>query len=89
LDIPAALQAAYAYLKSGADTRPLMSALALATSKTQDNPHHHKIVATALEEYTLSTAPQKDELLLMPAAYLAGARSMRDCYTLYTQYFPV
>jgi hypothetical protein len=71
-----------------ADARPLMETLALATSKTQDNPHHHKIVCAALEEYELSMSPQKDEFLLMASAYLSAARSMRDCYELYTKYFP-
>ncbi len=88
LDVPASLQYADAYLQSGAEARSLMGALALAASKTQDNPHHHKIVCTALEEYELSSSPQKDELLLMAAAYLSAARSMRDCYQLYTRYFP-
>jgi gluconate kinase len=68
------------------DRRPLIEALAMATSKTQDNPHHHKIVCTALEEYEQSTTPQKGEFLLMAAAYLAAARSMRDCYELYGKY---
>ncbi len=88
LDVQAALQAADAYVRSGAEAGQLMSALALATSKTQDNPHHHKIVCTALEEYEQSTSPLKHELLLMASAYLGAARSMRDCYELYTSYFP-
>jgi hypothetical protein len=89
LDVPTSLQYADAYLQSGADARSLMSALAVAAAKTQDNPHHHKIVCTALEEYELSSSAQKNELLLMAAAYLAAARSMRDCYQLYARYFPV
>lgn len=89
LDIPSSLTYANAYLQSGAEARPLMSALAMAASKTQDNPHHHKIISTALEEYDLSTSPQKSELLLMGAAYLSGARTLYDCYELYGKYFPV
>jgi hypothetical protein len=88
LDVPTSLQYANAYLHTGVDTKPLMEALALATSKTQDNPHYHKIVCTALEEYELSTSPQKGEFLLMASAYISDARSMRDCYELYTKYFP-
>jgi hypothetical protein len=88
LDVPSALQSAHAYLQSGADVRTLLGALALASAKTQDNPHHHQLVNTALDEYMQSTLVQKDEFVLMAAAYLAGARSVRDCYQLYTQYFP-
>lgn len=61
----------------------------MATSKTQDNPHHHKIISSALEEYELSTSPRKGELLLMGAAYLSGARTLHECYELYGKYFPV
>jgi hypothetical protein len=88
LDVPSALQSAQAYMQSGANVRLLMGALALASAKTQDNPHHHQIVNTALEEYEHNSLPQKDEFLLMAAAYLAGARSVRDCYQLYQEYFP-
>jgi hypothetical protein len=65
-----------------------METLALAISKTQGNPRHHQIVSTALKQYELSTSPHKGALLLMASAYLSAARSIRDCYELYTQDFP-
>jgi hypothetical protein len=88
LDVAASLQYATAYLHFVAEARPLMQVLALATSKTQDNPHHHRIVCTAMKEYTLSTSPRKGELLLMASACLSAARSLRECCELYTKYFP-
>jgi hypothetical protein len=88
LDVHSSLQSAQAYLQSGGEARALLGTLALAAAKTQDNPHHHQLVNTALEEYTHSTLRQKDEFLLMAAAYLGGARSVRDCYELYRRYFP-
>jgi hypothetical protein len=88
LDVATSLQYAEAYLHPGAEARPLMQLPALATSKTQDNPHHHKIVCTAMKEYTLSTFPQKGELRLMASTCLSAARSLHECCELYTIYFP-
>jgi hypothetical protein len=88
LDVATSLRYAEAYLHPGAEARPLMQVLALATSKTQDNPHHHKIVCAGMKECTLSISPQKGELLLMASTWLSAARSLRECCESYTKYFP-
>jgi hypothetical protein len=57
LDVATSLQYAEAYLHPGAGARPLMQVLAPATSKTQDNPHHHRIVCTAIRVYAEHLSP--------------------------------
>jgi len=83
LDFPRATAAAGAYLKSGADRKTYMAAVALAACRFQDDPHNQKICISTFEEYAHNSTHLRDRLLLATPRLLAGWLKMpgeRDCF---------
>ena len=82
-DIPRTTAIADAYLRSGADRRAYMSAVAVTACKFQDDPHNQKITHSTFEEYAHNGTHLRDRLLLATARLLAGWTKMpgeRECY---------
>lgn len=82
-DIAGSTAVANAYLRSGADVANYFSAVAVTSSKFQDDPHNQKITHSAIQEYENNSTHLKDRLLLAAARLLAGWPKMpgeRDCY---------
>ena len=68
-DVPRTTAVANAYLKSGADRRAYMTAVAVTACKFQDDPHNQKITHSTFEEYGANSTHLRDRLLLTsPAA---------------------
>ena len=82
-DFPRATMLANAYLNSGADRQPYLSAVAVTACKFQDDPHNQKITHSSYEEYGHNSTHLKDRLLLAAVRLLAGWPKMpgeRDCF---------
>jgi len=82
-DFPRATAVADAYLKSGSDRAPLMTTIAMAACRFQDDPHNQKITHSAFQEYENNTTHLKDRLLMAAVRQLAGWPKMpgeRDCH---------
>jgi hypothetical protein len=82
-DVPRTTAIASAYLRSGADRRAYMSAVAVTACKFQDDPHNQKITHSTFEEYGVNSTHRRDHLLLATVRLLAGWPKMpgeRDCY---------
>ncbi len=82
-DIAATTAVANAYLQSGAAVTDYFSAVAVTSSKFQDDPHNQKITHSAIQEYENNSTHLKDRLLLAAVRLLAGWPKMpgeRDCY---------
>jgi hypothetical protein len=82
-DVPRTTAIASAYLRSGADRRAYMSAVAVTACKFQDDPHNQKITHSTFEEYGANSTHLRDRLLLATVRLLAGWPKMpgeRDCY---------
>jgi hypothetical protein len=82
-DVPRTTAIANAYLKSGADRRAYMTAVAITACKFQDDPHNQKITHSTFEEYGANSTHLRDRLLLTSPRLLAGWPKMpgeRDCY---------
>ena len=72
-----------AYLRSGADRKDYMTAVAITACKFQDDPHNQKITHSTFEEYENNSTHMKDRLLMATVRQLAGWPKMpgeRDCY---------
>ena len=82
-DVARTAGVADAYLRSGADRKDYMSAVAVTACKFQDDPHNQKITHSTFEEYQNNTTHLKDRLLMATVRQLAGWPKMpggRDCY---------
>jgi hypothetical protein len=82
-DAPRTTAVAGAYLKSGADRRPYLEAVAVTACKFQDDPHNQKITHSSFEEHGHNSTHLRDRLLLASARLLAGWPKMpgeRECY---------
>jgi hypothetical protein len=90
LDPAASTAWTQAYLDSGADLGPLVQCLALACSKTGNDPHNQEIGQNFLESYGTSTSPLRHRLLLGAAHHTAGHRKYGnplDCYNRFADAF--
>ncbi len=79
------------YLDLNNSYEELISSLVWATSKntqTTSAIHDLKYCRASIEEYENSTIPQKNEILLALAKFLASSKKKRGCYNVYKEYFP-
>ena len=67
-----------AYLDSGADTAPLVRALALAASRLGNDPHNQEIAHCMIEDYLKNRQPDRGRLLLACAQHTASHRKYGD-----------
>jgi hypothetical protein len=67
-----------AYLKSGFDTQPLVSTIALGASKLGNDPHNQEITLVQLEDFGRNSHAARGRLLMGAAAHAAGHRKYGD-----------
>jgi hypothetical protein len=63
-----------AYLRSGGDRAALVQTLAVGAAKAGNDPHNQELGTCLLDDYTHSTADDRDRLLLASAKHTAGHR---------------
>ena len=77
------------YLERTSERRPLMEALAICSSKFQNDPHQQRNAATSIEEWELTTATKyRDTILIAWAKYIAGCikrTTALDCTRLFEE----
>jgi hypothetical protein len=89
-DHPQACTLAYAYLQAGHDPECLLSTLALAGLRWQNDPHIFKYTRSSIEEYRANTTSRQYEIILALARYVAGCKKRAEsfeCYEMYQRYF--
>ena len=77
-----------AYLDAGYDRAPLASTLALCAVKEGNDPHNQEIGLGLVEDWSTSTAHDRDTLLLACAHHTAGHQKFGDpleCYRRFTE----
>jgi hypothetical protein len=78
LDGPQSMAWTKAYLDSGAETGPLVRALALAASRLGNDPHNQEIAQCMIEDYLKNKQPDRGRLLLACAQHTAAHRKYGD-----------
>ena len=89
-DHPQACTLSYAYLQAGHDPERLLSTLALAGLRWQNDPHIFKYTRSSIEEYRANTTARRHDLILALARYVSGCvkrANTFECYDMYQRYF--
>src|SRR3954469_1917720 len=73
-----ALSLTQAYLKSGYDTQPLVSTIALGASKLGNDPHNQEISLVQLEDFGRNSHAARGRLLMGAVAHTTGHRKLGD-----------
>jgi hypothetical protein len=75
-----------AYLKSGFDTQPLVSTIALGASKLGNDPHNQEITLVQLEDFGRNSHAARGRLLMGAAAHAAGHRKYGEPLEAYRRF---
>jgi hypothetical protein len=75
-----------AYLKSGFDTAPIVSAIALGCSKLGNDPHNQEISLVQLEDFGRNSHAARGRLLMGAAAHAAGHRKYGEPLEAYRRF---
>jgi len=75
-----------AYLKAGHDRTALVETLATGAAKMGNDPHNQELGVCLLQDYTHSTAQDRDRLLLASAKHTAGHRKYGDPLEAYRRF---
>lgn len=78
LNAPQALGWVQCYLAAGYEPKPLVRALAMASSRLGNDPHNQEIALCMLEDYGKSRSPVRGRLLLAAAQHTARHRKYGD-----------
>lgn len=81
---------AYAYVRAGHAPEQLLSTLALAGLRWQNDPHIFKYTRSSIEEFRANTTPRRHEIILALARYVAGCTKRAntfECFDMYNRYF--
>jgi hypothetical protein len=81
-----ALALTQAYLKSGYDTQPLVSTIALGASKLGNDPHNQEISLVQLEDFGRNSHAARGRLLMGAAAFAAGHRKYGEPLEAYRRF---
>ena len=81
-----ALGLTQAYLKSGYDTTPLVSTIALGCSKLGNDPHNQEISLVQLEDFGRNSHAARGRLLMGAAAFAAGHRKYGEPLEAYRRF---
>lgn len=89
-DHPKACTLSYAYVQAGHDPEALLSTVAFAGLRWQNDPHIFKYTRSSIEEYRANTTNRRNEIILALARYVSGCvkrANTFDCYDMYNRYF--
>ena len=76
----------HAYVSNGFEQRPLVQLLATAAAEFGNDPHNQEICLSLLEDFTSSTAADREKLLFGSVVNLTGYRKYGDPLELYQRY---
>lgn len=80
----------YAYIQAGHDPEALLSTLALAGLRWQNDPHIFKYTRSSIEEFRANTTSRRHDIILALARYVSGCvkrANTFECYETYERYF--
>ena len=89
-DHPKACTLSYAYVQAGHDPERLLSNLALAGLRWQNDPHIFKYTRSSIEEFRANTTARRTDIILALARYVSGCvkrANTFECLETYKRYF--
>ncbi len=89
-DHPKACTLAYAYIQAGHDPERLLSTLAFAGLRWQNDPHIFKYTRSSIEEFRANSTSRRHDIIMALARYVSGCVKRAytfDCYEMYQRHF--